>query len=238
MRLPDFIIPGAMKCGTTFLCRTLAAHPQVTMARYSDGSRPGFEIKFFSQRWERGVDWYGSLFSGETCGEKTAVYLDDALYIRRMQQTVPSAKLIIALRDPTTRLYSNYRHRIREMRRTRGGVSPSLRTFELALQRPLGARMFCRGIYWRQLEQVFRCFPRRHVHVVISENLRQRTRHEMDRIYDFLNVDRVHPERYEPRSSRRAPIDPETEAFLRRAYRPHNELLYEMLRIESIRAWM
>jgi hypothetical protein len=237
MKLPDFIIPGAMKCGTTFLRRALGAHPRITMARIPVEGRSEYEIKFFSDRWERGTDWYRSLFSGEVCGEKTASYLDDPLFIRRMYQTAPSAKLIVALRDPTTRLYSNYRHHIREIRDRGEVAAPELSTFESALQQPLGAKMFCGGLYWQRLQQVFQYYPRRQVHIVIAENMRQQTQHEMDRIYRFLGVEPIHPEQYESRSSGGAPMKPETEAFVRRVYRPHNKLLYDMLQIEAISAW-
>jgi hypothetical protein len=237
MKLPDFIIPGAMKCGTTFLRRALGAHPRIHMAQFPADGRPGYEIKFFSHRWDRGIDWYRSLFSGEVCGEKTAIYLDDPLFIRRMYETAPAAKLIIAFRDPATRLYSNYRHHIREIRQKGKAIPAAVRTFESALQQPLGARMFCGGLYWQRLREVFRYYHRRQVHIVISENLRRRTRQEMNGIYRFLQVDRFHPEQYELRSSGGPPMNAETEAFVRRAYRPHNEMLYDMLRIEAIREW-
>jgi hypothetical protein len=97
--------------------------------------------------------------------------------------------------------------------------------------------MFCGGLYWQRLRQVLHYYPRHRVHVVISENLRERTRHEMSRIYRFLKVDRIHPDRYESRSSGGPPMNAATEAFVRRAYRPHNEMLFNMLGLKAILAW-
>jgi hypothetical protein len=103
--LPNFLIVGAMRSGTTTLARTLGAHPQVYMASQK-------EIHFFDRHFQRGVDWYRSRFAGATgqmaVGEATPAYLYDAASPPRMAEVIPDARLICILRNPVDRAYSHY----------------------------------------------------------------------------------------------------------------------------------
>ncbi|MEQ1484731.1 sulfotransferase domain-containing protein [Methyloglobulus sp.] len=109
-RLPDFIIIGAAKCGTTTLYKKLANHPRVFM------STPK-EPEFFARDdiYEKGLDWYANLFASATdsqlCGEASTLYTLTTLFphtVSRMHNTVPQAKLIYVLREPVNRAYSFY----------------------------------------------------------------------------------------------------------------------------------
>ena len=99
-RLPAFLIVGAMRSGTTSLARYLASHPDVLFA-------PQKEVHFFDRNFHRGVAWYASQFAGDPtlrlAGEATPSYMYDELAVERMSHTVPHAKLIAVLRDPTER---------------------------------------------------------------------------------------------------------------------------------------
>lgn len=108
--LPDFVIIGAMKGGTTSMFQYLAQHPQV---------HPPFrkEIKFFDIHYPKGLGWYRAHFplwikmkNGAATGEATPYYLFHPLAAERMAQVLPNAKLIIMLRNPVDRAYSHYSH--------------------------------------------------------------------------------------------------------------------------------
>src|SRR5919106_2306555 len=104
-RLPNFFIAGTMRSGTTSLTRYFDDHPQVYLA-------PTKEIHFFDLKYERGLDWYGTHFSGANgapaVGEATPsyVYLRDA--VDRMAATVPDARIVVTLRNPVDRAYSHF----------------------------------------------------------------------------------------------------------------------------------
>lgn len=110
-RLPDFIIIGRTKCGTTTLAEWLAQQPEVFFCRVK-------EPQFFSDEtmWKRGPSWYAALYKGaaadQLCGEGTQncthpVLASDAA--ERIVQTNPHARLIYLVRHPVERLRSHYR---------------------------------------------------------------------------------------------------------------------------------
>lgn len=112
MRLPDFIIIGAMKCATSTLHSQLAVQPGIFM------SEPK-EPNFFSDNgvYARGVDWYGSLFAeaapSDLAGESSTHYTKLPTYSRaveRLAEAMPAPKLIYMMRHPVERLISHYMH--------------------------------------------------------------------------------------------------------------------------------
>jgi len=111
VRLPDFIIIGAMKCATSTLHNQLALNG----CHMSDPKEPCF----FSDepRWNRGIEWYSSLFEqarpGQLCGESSTHYTKLPTHpetASRMRRVVPDAKLIYVIRDPIERIVSQYIH--------------------------------------------------------------------------------------------------------------------------------
>ena len=102
----DFIVIGAIKAATTWLQAQLKQHPDVFV--------PDIEPHFFTRDHDRGWGWYRSLFpdakrDGELWGEKTADYLAKPEAARRIAQEYPDAKLIVQLRNPIDRAYSDYK---------------------------------------------------------------------------------------------------------------------------------
>jgi len=109
-RLPDFLIGGAARSGTTWLYHLLARHPQVFMAQ---PVRP--EPKYFlvDELYARGLDYYSAMWfanvpPGCLAGEKTTYYLESAPARDRIHRDLPGVRLIFVLRDPVQRAYSNY----------------------------------------------------------------------------------------------------------------------------------
>lgn len=110
MRLPDFIIIGAAKAGTTSLYQQLSAHPDLFL------STPK-EPEFFARddRYAAGLESYARLFAGarpdQICGEASTLYSLSPLFPQtaaRMAEAVPGVKLIYMLREPVARAYSYY----------------------------------------------------------------------------------------------------------------------------------
>lgn len=118
---PDFIVIGAMKCGTSTLQAQLSAQQGVFM------STPK-EPNFFSDDdvFARGADWYGALFleasAGALTGEASTHYTKLPTYphtVSRMRAALPDLKLIYMIRDPVTRAVSHYIHEWTERRADR-----------------------------------------------------------------------------------------------------------------------
>lgn len=115
-RLPNFIIVGTMKSGTTTLWRWLEDQPELALS-------PTKEPHFFSREWGRGVDWYTGLFAGappeRLVGEASASYTSPehaAVVVDRITELLPEVRLICLLRHPIERLRSHVRHEIQRGR--------------------------------------------------------------------------------------------------------------------------
>ena len=197
MPLPNFLIAGAAKCGTTSLARYLAEHPQVYIP-------PDKEIDFFERDylWERGPQWYAQVFSGAgdavAIGEATPNYMFYPWAVERIVQTLGKPRIVVCLRDPVDRAYSHYLH-------FREGLGFEPRTFERAMQdelarggdevaphrhdsRPPYFGYLARGIYHPQLERLAAAFGRERLHVLLLEDLRSDAADTFRAVCRFLGV--------------------------------------------------
>jgi len=174
--LPNFVIIGAMRSGSTSLYKYLQDHPQVFMPRK--------EIHFFDRRWDRGLDWYRSRFEGyagqPAVGEATPTYLAEPEALDRMAATIPDARLVAILRDPVERAYSHY-----WMEHVRGRDG---RTFEEAVADDTSDYL-ARGRYLPQLQDVCERFPRERLSVVLLDDLRASPGPTYGEVCGFLGVD-------------------------------------------------
>ena len=106
MRLPNFLFIGPDKSGSTWLQARLTTHPQVFLPAAKD-------TYFFGAEYERGVEWYAAHFAkaapeqvvvGEICHD----YLFDVRAADRIRDLVPDARLMVCLREPVERAFSQY----------------------------------------------------------------------------------------------------------------------------------
>jgi hypothetical protein len=195
-RLPDFIIAGAPRSGTTWLYMLAQRHPQLAMA---DPMVP--EPKFFlvDELWQRGLDyyssnWFDSLPGGRILGEKSANYLESPVVAERMYRALPRVKLIFLLRNPVDRAYSNY------LWSRQNGLETE--TFERALaleeqrDRNLALQLryarphayFSRGLYAQHLARFFDRFPREQILVLRHEDLASCVESVAAAFHRFLGV--------------------------------------------------
>jgi hypothetical protein len=178
--LPDFVIIGAMKCGTTTLQEQLAAQPGVFM------STPK-EPNFFSDDpvWAKGLGWYESLFAdappGALKGEASTHYAKLPTYpacADRLAATLPDARLIYVTRDPFARLVSHYIHEW-----TMGVIRTDLET---ALTRH--PELVAYGRYAMQLAPYVARFGRERILLTSLERLEAEPDAEFARIGAFLGA--------------------------------------------------
>lgn len=175
---PDFIIIGAMKCGTSTMHEQLARQPGIFM------SEPK-EPNFFSDdaQYARGVGWYRGLFAPagphEICGESSTHYTKLPTYpdtLARMREHVPDAKLIYMMRHPIDRLVSHYIHEW-----TQRVIDEPI---DQAVERH--PELVDYGCYAMQLEPFLSSYGDENVLPVFSERLRAAPQAELERVCRFI----------------------------------------------------
>jgi hypothetical protein len=179
--LPNVIVIGAMKCGTSSMHEYLHAHPDIAMSREK-------ELNFFSHddRWKLGPDWYRRHFSASTIirGESSPSYTNFPRLPNvpeRMKSLVPDAKLIYLVRDPIERVVSHYVHS-REAGREKRPIDDALHQLE-------GNKYIEPSRYSAQLARYVRLFPASQILVISMEEMRDDRDETLGRVFRFLGVD-------------------------------------------------
>lgn len=161
-RLPAFVVIGAVKGATTWIAHQLRRHPDLWL--------PDAEPHYFSSDYERGPAWYASLFNpapgDRIVGEKSADYLAHPLAAARMASMLPDARLIVQLRDPVQRAYSDYCMLFR-----RGTVGADPRKY-LEGEQAAQSRFLTGGLYGAHLARFLLHYPRSQIQVILYESLR------------------------------------------------------------------
>ena len=181
-RLPNFLLIGAMKAGTTSLYHYLQGHPQIYVPPYK---APEFFVA--ESNLHRGVDWYRKQFSGAgpnaiAVGEASNAYAKYPKFDgvpQRIADHIPDVRLIYIVRDPIARILSHYRTRFAE------GTE----------KMPLEDAVFTNPIYLNysryavQVEQYLQHLSRDQLLIITAEALRNDRRNTVRQVYEFLGVD-------------------------------------------------
>ncbi len=184
--LPNLLIIGARKAGTTSLHEYLALHPQIFMSKTK-------ELSFFDEhnRWRLGIDWYKSNFdaafpiNGES-SPQYARYPQTKGVPERIKTVLGSPKLIYAIRDPVERILSDYVQMVQSR-----GFAPERRSFEeilTTIESESEQYLECSS-YFFQLSKYLPLFPRENLHVVVLERLQKDPARELKSVFSFLGVD-------------------------------------------------
>lgn len=248
--LPDFLVIGAQKSGTTSLHAQLAEHPKVLPALTK-------EVHYFDRNARRPLDWYRAHFplaaqidgaaedgAPGTTGEASPYYLFHPACARRIHDALPRVKLIALLRNPADRAYSHYQHARRRGWETLGfeaaldaepgrlaeeaRTSSADRVFEGLAHRRFSYAT--RGLYADQLARYLECFDRSSLLVLQSEVYEREPARVLAEVLDFLGLERFEPTRseklhhfdYEPQAAA-------TRERLLAHFAPHNERLFALL---------
>ena len=168
MTMPNFLIIGAMKSGTTALYYYLEQHPEIYMSPVKE---PNF---FSSQEQENAADAvthigsYQHLFRGvsgeKAIGEASHSYLYDPRAAAEIRSYIPGAKLIATLRNPIDRAYSHFLYMVRSGTEPLDDFAQALREEEVGIHKERTFQDYIgRGLYYDQLERCFGTFPREQV---------------------------------------------------------------------------
>jgi hypothetical protein len=178
--LPNLVVIGGLKCGTTSLHHYLNLHPEISM------SRPK-ELNFFvaELNWGLGPAWYGAHFdpAATVRGETSPHYTDRprlAGVAERMRDLIPHAHIVYMVRDPIDRMLSHYLHNVA------GGYEQ--RTLEEAFGR-WDTAYVDRSRYAFQLEPYLEQYGPDRVSVISREELKAARAETMRGLFEFLGVD-------------------------------------------------
>ncbi|TDQ54857.1 sulfotransferase family protein [Actinorugispora endophytica] len=244
--LPDFLLVGAQRGGTTPLFRALKQHPLVKGPTLRRG------VHYFDVHYDRGLDFYRGHFptlsavrkhgpeGGVRVFESSPYYMFHPLGAERIARDLPWVKVVVALRDPVERAFSAHAHES-----ARGfETEPFERALELESERlegqdeylltHPGARSYshqhhaylARGRYAEQLERLERFLGRERIHVVESESLFEDPERHFAALEDFLGLPHHNGVRFDRHSARtRGGVGPALRARLNDHFAPHDERL-------------
>lgn len=162
--LPQFILLGAVKAATTWLAFQLRHNPALYL--------PHVEPHFFSSQFSRGFVWYSQFFRdagpAQRPGEKSSDYFAHPDAARRIADLLPDVPLIVQLRNPVDRAYSEYRMQYRHGR-IEGPPEEYLMPSATALPPMLES-----GLYFQHLKRWLNHFPREQIKILLYDDVRER----------------------------------------------------------------
>jgi Sulfotransferase domain len=179
--LPNLVIIGAMKSGTSSLHQYLNLHHQVRMSSNK-------ELDFFveGKNWQRGTEWYRSNFTeaADVVGESSSNYSKCSVFPgvpERMHSLIPHAKLIYMVRDPVRRILSHYNHQFTNR--------DERATLDMALADLTHNHYVDCSCYGMQLEKFLPYYSLSNILVVSLEDLASDRLATLKRVFQFLGID-------------------------------------------------
>jgi hypothetical protein len=249
--MPNLLVPGFPRCGSTSLYRYLIQHPLIERSLWK-------EIHYYDkeENFRRGSNWYRAHFATRfrldalerQHGHKaytldaTPDYLYRATRLATLASHMPDAKILILIRNPIDRAFSNFQNKLRKTATTATFeelVTSEIEFLEknfdrnqLGLEEKTGLTSFLRrGIYIAQIERLHRYYPREQTMVIRSEDLFEDTQGSYDEILRFLELPRFQLRKTKARNVLRYSEDirRETREQLAKFFTPFNDELSRYL---------
>ena len=181
-RLPNALIIGEMKGGTTALSAFLGSHPNISMAPK--------EVNFFDLHYEEGFDWYREKMSpsteNQTVMEKSVYFGSTLEPCARIKKYKPDIKMLLILRDPITRAISQF------SMRSKNEKFFKTRNFEdFILQHDTGninkySDFISRGMYYQSMKNWMKCFKISDIHIVDGDNFKKNPLQELKKVEKYM----------------------------------------------------
>ena len=249
--IPDFLVIGAKRCGTTSLYQHLPEHPCISKS-------PHDNMGFFNDNFHLGVNWYKSFFPTTFTRKKikskfgnflafdvTTKYMEEESTANNVYQTKPNMKIIIILRNPVDRAYSQYHLSVRqtaERRSFEDVVEENMNRLNKESHEHYGRKPkfsveednhLKKGLYALQLRYWLKIFPRENILIVSTEEFESNQQIIYNKIFEFLNISK-----FEVKNTKKMekgnypPMKSETRNLLLDYFRPHNHELFELINME------
>lgn len=206
--LPNFIVIGAARCGTTSLHHYLGQHPDIYMCPVNEpnfflfeGDTPPSDdpsvryLRAMGAQWVSNRGAYEDLFAGvqgeKAVGEVSPLYMQTRCAAHSIQRTMPEVRLIAVLRQPVDRAYTQFMGRRREGLERRTDFEAIIREELRHHEEPLivGKYYLAPSRYYQCLQPYYACFPRERIHVGLFDDFARDPRAFLCEIFRFLGVD-------------------------------------------------
>ena len=244
--LPNFLIIGAQKAGTTSLFHYICQHPQV----FTNNIK---EIHFFDRHYQLSANWYrshfplaGRLRPGSCMGEATPYYLCHPHAPGRIAALLPKVKLIAVLRNPVERAISHYFHEKKKGREHLSILEAMQQEEERCAgewQRMLKNEAYCsqthqsfsykqRGMYLEQLQRYWKFFSKEQLLVLESSQLFSEPQTVLKQVFTFLEIDSsvvIQDVAVKNANPSKSTASSEVYKYLDRFFASHNEMLQNAL---------
>ena len=257
-QLPDFIIIGAGRAGTTALYSYLIQHPLIAAAS-TDNNESVADLHFFEYIISNNIQWYKShfpiLFSKSNkhknsfiTGEYTSTYMYHPDVPKRIFNLLPKIKLIVILRNPIDKAYSTYQQQFRFGEYTTSfedAINAEFRRIDLNKDFPelnsdnpnfknyVAQNIIRHGIYADYLETWLEIFNKEQILILNSDDLKKSTKETLRRVFNFLNVSNYDIKDTSQVNVGKYPtINKITRKKLIEFFKPHNQRLNKLLDTE------
>lgn len=184
----DFIGIGTSKAGTTWISEMLDAHPGICMSEPKEvnyfNEQDNYYINGINSNYSKGFSWYEKHFlhwkAGQIIGEFTPKYLSDSKAPLRIKKAFPNVKLIVCLRNPVDRAFSQYNF-IKYFKKKED------RSFaEVVRKEP---QYIEKGLYCKHLNKYFQYFDKNQIHIIWFEDIKNHPDDVLKKLFHFLGVD-------------------------------------------------
>jgi hypothetical protein len=246
--LPDFLIIGAKRCGTTSLFYHLPEHPSISKSHHDN-------MGFFNDNFHLGVNWYKSFFptiftrnkiklkSGNFLAfDVTTRYMEEESVANNVYQTKPNMKIVVILRNPVDRAYSQYHLSIREKVERRSFEDAiveemnrlnkeSYERYEIKPKFSVEENNYLKkGLYALQLRHWLKIFPRENILILSTEEFERNQQAIYNIIFEFLNISQ-----FEVKNTKKmqkgnyVKMNSKSREMLLDFFRPYNEELFQII---------
>jgi hypothetical protein len=177
----NFFLGGAAKTGTTSLHYYLDQHPDITMGTVK-------EPYFFNSNWQKGIEWYASLYPHHQRCKKVGDGSVNLIVCREAQQRIKTLirdpRFIFILRDPVDRLWSDYTYQL-----AKGHRSTIFQDFGQFIRDQDNVWSIRMGLYYDNIRSWSDVFGLERLHIIFTEDLESDPSAKARECYRFLGVD-------------------------------------------------
>ena len=246
--LPDFLVIGAKRCGTTSLFYHLPEHPCISKS-------PHDNMGFFNDNFHLGVNWYKSFFPTIFTRNKiksefgnflafdvTTTYMEEESTANNVYQIKPNMKIIVILRNPVDRAYSQYHLNLREKAEKRSFEDAmeenmnelnkeSYERYEIKPKFSVEENNYLKkGLYAQQLRHWLNIFPMESMLILSTEEFESNQQVIYNKIFEFLNISQFEVKNTEKMEKGNYPqMKSETRSLLLDYFRSHNNELFKLI---------
>ncbi|MDC0205082.1 sulfotransferase domain-containing protein [Nitrosopumilus sp.] len=242
--LPDFLIIGSVRSGTTSLYYDICQHPSIEKAAYD-------EIGYFDDNYHLGENWYRSFFPTKNkmqkikqntrkaiTGEDTPFYIWNEIASKRIKKDLPGVKLIVILRNPVERAYSNYFLGVREGNEINNfdqAIKEDIKLIENKTPEKLEnydykRSYIAKGFYAKQLKKWLKNFQKDQIYIISTEELEKNPKVVLNNIFQFLKLSDFSINQINQYKKSKYPeINYDIKKKLNDYFEPHNEELFKLI---------